>query len=112
MIVENIKPSLDRLYKGEIKALNLNDCGLLEKVITAEFKVTKMEEIDKYGYPYARLYCDKFYGGYIDTNDWEEVPNDPVLIFLEDEDQARAEEAQEAYADDWRGFWDYERDYQ
>lgn len=35
-----------------------------------------------------------------------------ALIFLEDEDQARAEEAQEAYADDWRGFWDYERDCQ
>ena len=38
----------------------------------------------------------------------KEIDNDPVLIFLEDEDQARAEEAQEDYADDWRGFWDYE----
>lgn len=112
MIVENIKISLDRLSKGEIKALVLKDCGLSAKEITSDYEITKMEEVDKYGYPYARLYCDKFYGGYTDTNDWEEVPNEPTLVFLEDEDQARAEEAQEAYADDWRGFWDYERDCQ
>lgn len=109
MMVENIKISLDRLYKGEIKALRLKDCGIFQKEITGDYKVTKMEEVDKYGYPYARLFCDKFYGGYTDTNDWEEVPNEPVLVFLEDEEQARAEEAQEAFADDWRGFWDYER---
>ena len=31
------------------------------------------------------------------------------LVFLDDEEQARALEAIEDYSDDWSGFWEYEK---